>query len=157
AVNCCVAAQHTAGGWNDREPRRPGKLSASVWAIQALKEAQYAGLNVPNATFAGAGQFLDRLASADGTSFRDTPDAKPTTNATAAGLLAPQIMFLTTRHPFLDKGARQLRRQPPTPATKDLFYYYCATQVMDWAGPAHWQFWEPRLQQLLVDSQDQGL
>jgi hypothetical protein len=38
-----------------------------------------------------------------------------------------------------------------------MYYYYYATQVVHHLGGDAWDAWNPRMRDLLIDSQDQGL
>lgn len=160
AVTCCVNWQGPGGGFR-YGPKQQGDLSVSGWHIQALKSGQMAGLNVPNNTLAGVNDFLDHVAIPDGSGYGYT-DPQQTVRMTAVGLLSRQYMGWGDRNPSLLRGVENLRRVPPSPAFKDIYYYYYATQVLHQVHGEAWEQWNygangrPGMRDLLIDTQDQG-
>jgi hypothetical protein len=158
AINACVAWQHTDGGFR-YQPRIPGDLSVHGWFVQALKSGYLAGLNVPNATWAGINNFLDAVSTPDGGGYGyQQPQPAPT--MTAVGLLCREYMGWLPRSPGMVKGTEYLRKLPPSPNFRNIYYYYYATQVMYHMAPQNpegWKQWNDKMRDMLVDSQDQGL
>jgi hypothetical protein len=158
AIACCVAWQHTAGGFR-YSPRIPGDLSVHGWFVQALKSGYLAGLTVPNATWAGVNNFLDSVSTPDGSGYGyQQPQPAPT--MTAVGLLCRQYMGWGPRSPGLSKGSEFLLKLPPTPNFRNMYYYYYATQVMyhlSAVNPEGWKQWNDKMRDMLIESQDQGL
>jgi hypothetical protein len=158
AINCCVAWQHAAGGFR-YQPRVPGDLSVSGWFVQALKSGYLAGLSVPNATWASVNEFLDSVSNPEGSGYGYMqPTPAPTT--TAVGLLCRQYMGWGPRNVGLLKGSEYLRKLPPSPNFKNIYYYYYATQVMYHMAPVNpdgWQQWNARMRDQLIAAQDMGL
>ena len=158
AINACVAWQHTDGGFR-YSPRIPGDLSVHGWFVQALKSGYLAGLNIPQATWAGVNNFLDSVSTPDGGGYGyQQPQPAPT--VTAVGLLCRQYMGWGPRSPGLTKGAEYLKKLPPSPNFRNMYYYYYATQVMyhlSQHNPEGWKQWNEKMRDMLVDSQDQGV
>ncbi|MBL8799234.1 MAG: terpene cyclase/mutase family protein, partial [Planctomycetia bacterium] len=158
AINCCVAWQHTAGGFR-YGPRTPGDTSVHGWFVQALKSGAMAGLNVPNATFNGVNNFLDSVANPEGSGYGYTgPQVAPIT--TAVGLLCREYMGWGPRNVGLQKGLEYLRKLPPSPNFRSIYYYYYATQVVHHMAPFNpeaWEQWNPKMRDMLIESQDMGL
>lgn len=160
AINCCVAWQHADGGFR-YSPRTPGDLSVHGWFVQALKSGSMAGLNVPNATFNGINQFLDLCQNADGSgyTYQKNPGNQAAPIVTAVGLLSRQYMGWGPRNVGLKNGLEYLRKLPPSPNFKSMYYYYYATQVVhnmaDFNREA-WEQWNPKMRDLLIESQDTG-
>ena len=160
AINAIVNWQGADGGFR-YGPKQNGDMSVTSWHVQALKAGQMAGLNVPNATFKGVNDFLDKVGTQDGSGYGYI-QPQPTQRMSAAGLLSRQYMGWGPRHPGLVKGVDRLARVSPTPAYKDMYYYYYATQVMRHMGSATWERWnggtkdKSGMRDLLIDSQDQG-
>jgi hypothetical protein len=156
AIRCTVAWQAANGGFRYR-PREAGDLSVSGWHIQALTSGQLAGLSVPTATFRSVNQFLDAVATADGSQYGYTDGRDINYRRTSIGLLCRQYMVdWGPRHPGLARGVEVLRKVPPTQARKDIYYYYYATQVMHHFGGDAWDQWNPAMRDLLIKTQDMG-
>jgi hypothetical protein len=160
AINAVMNWQGADGGFR-YTPKQDGDTSVFGWHAQALKAGQAAGLNVRNDTLAGVNNFLDKVTDPNSGGCGYTgPQA--TQRMTAVGMLCRQYMGWGPRHPGLNKGVELLRRVPPSPAVKDMYYFYYATQVMHHMGGEAWEQWNggvngrPGMRDLLVDSQDQG-
>ncbi len=156
AVQYIVEAQHSGGSWG-YSPRTKGDTSITAWQFTALKAAHYAGLIVPGTTFVGVGPFLDTVADPSGLGYGyNTPGAARTT--TAAGLLCREYLGWWPNHPGLVKGMAPVLA-PQNFVTKDkpsIYFIYYATQVMHHAGGEAWEGWNPKVRDLLIDTQDQG-
>jgi hypothetical protein len=154
AVNFLVFAQHSGGGWRYR-PREAGDTSVTGWQFMALKTAQMAGLSVPKETFKGVSRFLDSVAETDGSGYGYiNTSAAPTT--TAVGLLCREYLGVGPRDADLLKGVDRLKRSPPDQMARNIYYCYYATEVMHHLGGEHWEFWNPKMRDLLIDKQDKG-
>jgi hypothetical protein len=154
AIGCCVQWQAPGGGFRYM-PKQEGDLSVSGWHIQALKSGQMCGLHIPNATFAGVQGFLDKVGTPDGSGYGYT-SAQPTQRMTSVGLLCRTYLGWGPRHPGLQGGVDMLRRVPPSPAVKDVYYYYYATQVLHRLNGDAWEEWNPKMRELLVGAQEMG-
>jgi hypothetical protein len=58
------------------------------------------------------------------------------------------------KNPGLLAGVTRLKATPP--AQGNMYYNYYATQVMHRVGGDSWEFWNPRMRDLLLKTQDQG-
>jgi hypothetical protein len=155
AVKACVDWQHEEGGFR-YSPREAGDLSVTGWFVQAIKSGQMAQLNVPPSTIVGINKYLDSTASPDGAQYRYMAGSDYRHPMTAVGLLSRQYMGWGTRAPGVVKGIEVLRKQPPAPGYRDMYYYYYATQVVHNIGGDHWTEWNKSMRDLLIDTQDQG-
>lgn len=154
SLNFIVKAQGASGGW-DYMPRGPEHdTSIGGWQLMALKSGQMAGLEVPNATLVGASKWLDDVATPDGSGYGyRSPGATPTMSA--VGLLCRQYLGWGPRNAALIKGSQELKQTPPR-ALHNIYYYYYATQVMHHMGGEAWEFWNPKMRDWLVSTQDRG-
>lgn len=154
ALNFIIKAQGTTGGW-DYMPRGPEHdTSVGGWQLMALKSGQMAGLEVPSRTLVGCTKWLDDVATPDGSGYGyRSPGATPT--MTAVGLLCRQYLGWGPRNPALIKGVQELKETPPR-AMHNIYYYYYATQVMHHMGGEAWEFWNPKMRDWLVSTQDRG-
>jgi hypothetical protein len=157
AIDCCVAWQHTAGGFR-YQPRVPGDLSITSWFVQALKSGQLAGLNVPDKTWKGIDTYLGTVSNPDGSGFGyQQPQPAPT--MTAAGLLDRQYLGVSQRSAGYIQGINYLQKLPPSPNFKNLYFNYYATQVMFHhasAQPDAWKAWNLKMRDMLIQLQDKG-
>jgi hypothetical protein len=113
------------------------------------------GLTVPNGTFAGINQYLDTVGTASGDGYGYT-GPNPAPAMTAVGLLCRQYMGWGPRNPGLAKGVENLEKVSPG-AIRNMYYYYYATQVVHHFGGEPWERWNPKMRDLLIEAQDQGL
>jgi hypothetical protein len=158
AINFIRAAQSEGGGWR-YEPRQGGDTSVVGWQVMALKSGQMAGLEVDdprNPTLTKATKFLNSVQTADGGGYGYTDASEPTVTRSAVGLLCRQYLGWGPRNPGLIVGVSRLKERAPPGATKNMYYYYYATQVMHHMGGEAWEFWNPKMRDLLVKTQDQG-
>ncbi len=161
AINKVVDWQDGAGGGGFRYgPKQAGDLSVTGWHVQALKSGQMAGLAVPQATLAGVNKFLDHCASDDkGTYGYTGKQDNVNYRLTAVGLLCRQYQGVGPRDPGLVKGVEVLKKVPPGPTPRDIYYFYYATQVMHHMASTQqdsWDQWNNRMRPLLVGTQDMG-
>ena len=160
ALNRLVSWQREYGGWRYlHPPANDHDLSVSGWFIQALKSGAMGGLTVPNATWKAVNNYLDMCCNPEGSAYGYT-DPKATPTMTAVGLLSRVYMGWGPRNAGLLKGLEYLRKLPPSENFKHIYYYYYATQVVYFMAPANpeaWEQWNPKMRDLLIDTQDQGL
>jgi hypothetical protein len=157
AVNFIVAAQSDNGGWR-YTPRSGGDTSQVGWQVMALKSAQMAGLDVPSKTLAGATRWLDSCSSPDSGSYGYIAPPRADERAstmTAVGLLCRQYLGWGPRNPSLQAGVHRLKGLPPA-SINSIYYNYYATQVMHHMGGEAWDFWNPKIRDLLIARQDAG-
>jgi hypothetical protein len=159
AINRCVTWQRAYGGFRYQHPPVDDHdLSVSGWFIQALKSGSMGGLNVPNATWAGVNNYLDMVSIPDGSAYGyQKPEPAPT--MTPVGLLSRIYMGWGPKNAALHKGLEYLRKLPPSPNYKNIYYYYYATQVVYFLAPFNpeaWEQWNPKMRDLLIETQDQG-
>jgi hypothetical protein len=156
AVQYIVNAQHSEGSWG-YSPGAKGDTSITGWQFSALKAAHYAGLSVPAVTFVRVGPFLEQVADPSGAGYGyNAPGAGRAT--TSVGLLCREYLGWWPSHPGLIKGMAPIVA-PQNFVTKDkpsIYFIYYATQVMHHAGGEGWENWNPRVRDLLLETQDQG-
>jgi hypothetical protein len=153
ALDFIVAAQDPAsGGWR-YTPRSGGDTSVVGWQLMAIKSGQMAGLKVPNPTLVGAEKWLNSVQTANGGYGYVGPQETPTMSA--VGLLCRQYLGWSWRNPGLLNGVKYLEQSPPG-SVNSIYYNYYATQVMHHMQGESWARWNPKIRDLLVNSQDQG-
>ncbi|MBV9125388.1 MAG: hypothetical protein JO112_18690 [Planctomycetes bacterium] len=158
AVGYIIRGQNTDGGWRYSPNQGPSDTSVTGWQVMALKSAQMAGLQVPQTTLEGVTHYLDSASSPEGDKYGyQGPSATPT--MTAVGLLCRMYNnHWGPRSAALIKGVDYLRQTPPDGpgAVQNIYYYYYATQVFHHFGGEAWDFWNPKMRDRLINSQDQG-
>lgn len=155
ALSYIVSAQTPEGGWR-YEPRGQTGFDTSVggWQLMALKSGQLAGLDIPSSAFQGCGRWLNEAQSSDGGSYGYTspPPEIPSPTLSAVGLLCRQYLGWGPRSPGLIAGVRRLQAPDPN----NIYFNYYATQVMHHMGGVSWERWNPRMRDLLIETQDKG-
>lgn len=151
AVNYIVKAQHSAGGWR-YSPGQPGDTSVVGWQVMALKSAQMAGLDVPEVVMRKAQAYLNSCE--DSTNGYGYTGPGPTPTMSAVGLLCRQyLQSWGPQNLKLIKGiSNHLKTNPP--GTKNIYYFYYATQVMHHFGGSDWTEWNKKMQKYLLEGQD---
>ncbi len=151
AIKFVVTAQHPKGGWRYK-PGQAGDLSVTGWQLMALKSGQMAQLEVPSPTIEGARRFLNRMQMSSGARYgyeKPGTDLTPT----AIGLLMRMYLGWPKDDPRLDNGVRFLASEGPS--ANDMYYNYYATQVLHHYGGPHWDRWNVKMRDYLVQSQSQ--
>jgi hypothetical protein len=158
AINFIRAAQHEGGGWR-YNPRDAGDTSVTGWQIMALKSGQMAGLEVDDArnpTLKKAVNFLNSCMTVDQTGYGYQSPQEVSPSMTAVGLLCRLYLGTGPRNVGIQGGVQRLQQSPPAPANRNIYYDYCATQVLHHVGGEAWESWNPRIRNLLVQTQDKG-
>ncbi len=140
AIDYIIAAQDLKGGGWRYQPRQGSDTSVTGWHLQALKAAQSAGLNVPNAALKRAELWIASCESPDGGGYGYTgPTETPT--MTAVGLLCRMELGTPRRNPNLLKGVEKLHTNAGPAAQRNAYCDYYATQAFHHMGGEYWDFW----------------
>jgi hypothetical protein len=157
ALAYIVRAQNSGGGWGYSPNSQKSDTSVTGWQFTALKAGVYAGLTVPPATFELLGRFLDTMEDPSGLGYGyNTPGAGRSTSA--VGLLCREFLGWGPTNPRLAKGVKHLL-QPDNIPTKDkisIYFIFYAGQAIHHAGGKHWESWNPKVRDLLIELQDNG-
>jgi hypothetical protein len=155
AVDLIVKSQNAAGGW--RYQPRPGDadLSVTVMQVVALRSAQNARLDVPQATIDKAIKYVKSLAAPTGGFGYASPTASPAQSA--AGTLSLQLLGVWD-DPDVAKGLDYMKkhRASYTPGQAWYFYgNYYAMQAHFQAGGDYWADWHPKVRDLFLGNQNE--
>jgi hypothetical protein len=152
AVNYIVQAQHTAGGWR-YEPGQDGDTSVTGWQVMALVTAEMSGLDVPKVTLRKAQQYLNSCCD-NGNEGYGYVGVGSTPTMSAVGLLCRQyLQAWGPQNLRLIKGIDNNLKTNPPGTTKNVYFYYYATQVMHHFGGRGWKEWNDKIRDLLVKTQ----
>ncbi len=152
AVNFIVRAQHSAGGWR-YSPGQAGDTSVVGWHVMALKSAQMAGLDVPEVTMRKAQAYLNSVN--DSTEGYGYTGPAPTPTMSAVGLLCRQyLQAWGPQNLKLIKGIDNHIKTNPPGTSRNIYYFYYATQVMHHFGGTEWKKWNEKMRDFLVKTQD---
>lgn len=154
AISYLASQQKKDGNW-EGTPKGAGPGAAQGgWHITAMRAGHIADLNVPVAYFEQVLKLLDAQAK----------EKEPAPAALAAYILCRHYMGWGTRHPDLQKSIEHLFERRLDGKTIDFEYYYfaaCALHRQRTGGPplpdGPWETWNPKMRDLLIDAQDQGL
>ncbi|HEV3143278.1 MAG TPA: hypothetical protein VGZ47_05265 [Gemmataceae bacterium] len=156
AVDYIVRAQDTGGSWGYSKNTK-GDTSVSGWQFTALKAASFAGLKVSQPTFDLLSSFLDSVADQSGLGYGyNSAGNGPATSA--VGLLCREFLSWGPGHPGVSKGIDFLL-QPgnvPTKENFNIYSVYYITQVAHHYGGPHWDNWNEKVRDLLIELQDKG-
>lgn len=168
AVDFIVDAQHVHGGWR-YQPGQAGDTSVVGWQLMALQSARAAGLNVPQETLTLANQFLDRVWHPDGMryGYQGTPVTNPQTKKrenrvsnvseimTAEAILCRMFLGWDKESPGIMPGIDWiLANHFPNQGSKNMYYWYYATQAMHHVGGPEWNLWNDKMRDVLVNLQE---
>ena len=157
AVRLIELAQcpHTAG-WRYL-PGQPGDMSVTGWQIMALKSAQMAGLSSQPVVLESARKFLQSCSKGQyGGLFCYTPrSGNETPTMTAVGMLCTQYLGTGRNDQIMLEGKKYLLENlPDAEGTRNVYYWYYATQVMhNFLGP-EWDTWNRRMRRILIQTQE---
>jgi hypothetical protein len=153
AVNFIVSAQHpTNGGWR-YSPGQEGDTSVTGWQVMALKSAQMAGLDVPEVTMRKAVAYLNMCMAPDKGYGYTGPGSTPTMSA--VGLLCRQyLQAWGPQNPNMIDGIKNHITKLKPGSTKNIYFFYYATQVMHHYGGDAWKAWNEPMREFLVKTQD---
>lgn len=152
------------GGWR-YEPQVSSDTSVSGWMLMALKSGQLAGLESPQRGLPGVKRWLELASAKDSNgslyvynSFAPDNEKQKhykevTHSMTAVGLLMRFYTGWNRDNPAMIAGANYLRKNPPSVANRDTYYWYYGTQVMFHMGGDYWEEWNLALHPMLLDSQ----
>jgi hypothetical protein len=153
-LNFIVSAQHDGGGWR-YAPGQAGDTSVTGWHIMALKSGQMAGLDVPDVTMRKAMRCLDSCCdtATEGYGYVG-PGSAPTMSA--VGLLCRQyLQSWGPQNIRLIKGIdNTLKPQMANGPSRNIYFYYYATQVMHHFGGEAWKNWNAKMRDFLVKTQE---
>ncbi len=152
AVDFICYAQHPKGGWR-YEPGQPGDMTVTGWQLMALKSAQMAGLRVPPQVLERAKQFLDTMHTGGGACYGYLSPGRENT-PTAVGLLSRMYMGWSQGDPRLARGVDFLARAGPS--RDDVYFNYYATQVLHHYEGSHWDRWNGKLRDYLIQTQSRA-
>lgn len=168
AVDFIVEAQHVHGGWR-YQPGQAGDTSVVGWQLMALQSARAAGLDVPQETLTLANQFLDRVWHPDGIryGYQGTPVTNPRTKKrenrvanvsetmTAEAILCRMFLGWDKESPGVMPGIDWiLENHFPNQSSKNMYFWYYATQTMHHAGGQQWRMWNDKMKDVLVNLQE---
>lgn len=144
------------GGWRYTEGLA-GDMSMFGWQLMALKSAEIAGVQSPEAVKQGMIKFLkDRsLGESNGlAAYRLTvPRLPPTPSMTAEALFCKQILGISRTNPASVEAVEYLLENLPRRSELNLYYWYYGTLAMYQYGGQPWRDWNESLRDTLVADQ----
>lgn len=155
AIGYIEAAQNPKGGWRYKANAPDTDTSVVAWQIMALKSAQMAGLQVNAAVLEKAKTDLKTASSGyKGGTFGYTPGRGASPSMTGAGLLCTQYLGAARNDPAIIEGIGYLMEHQPDAKSRNVYYWYYATQVMHNVPGPDWETWNRRMRRVLVDTQE---
>jgi hypothetical protein len=166
AVDFIVHSQDpTRGGWRylnptdgrwQYDPLECSDTSVTGWQLMALKSAQMAGLDVPDATFRRIGEWLDRAKGPEPGTYVYNPwnpvagGRAPSAVMTAEAMLMRMYMGRHRDDAEIVQGADYVLAHLPEAdvtddAQRNVYYWYYATQSMYQMGGKYWKTWNKHI------------
>jgi hypothetical protein len=152
AVNYLVKTQAPEGGWR-YQPGVESDMSVTGWAVMALQSARMAHLEVPSQVFDKVETFLESVSVDYGSRYTYRPYQQETLAMCAEGLLCRQYLGWRRDDPRLIGGVELLDANRISPSTRNVYYWYYATQVMHHMGGRYWTGWNKVMREELPDEQ----
>jgi hypothetical protein len=154
AVNFCVDAQHSEGGWR-YAPRRDHDTSVTGWMVMALQSAKMGGLKVPPEALYRVEEFLNQVGSEGGSRYAYQPGNSSDRVMTAEGLLCRQYLGWSQSEEPLLRGADLLvsRENLPSWNERNVYYWYYASQVLHHLEGSRWDTWNAAMKPVLTQHQ----
>ncbi len=172
AIRFLEQARTPGGAWGYGVRDGRNDTSVTVWMVDALAQAQRAGIPVAPDAFVDAHRYVvamtDGASGRTGYSKRGERPARPSAlvarfpanaseSMTAAGLRVRLFAGVQDR-PMFQKGIALLAALPPQPHSSeagrhDWYYWYHATRALAMAGGAAWRTWSRDAQTTLLGMQ----
>lgn len=163
AVRHIIAFQDPErGGWKYRF-QSGSDTSVTGWVILTLKNAELAGIQVPDVTYKRAKRFLNSVQSQGGAAYGyEMPETSPSGSLRAVGLLCRMYGGWKRDNPVLAKGVNHLSKLKPDTRyfqkrarkpSANIYYNYYTTMVMHHYGGSNWKEWNPVMRDFLVRTQ----
>ena len=154
AVDYTLLAQdRRTGGWR-YYPGDTGDTSQLGWQVLLLKNAEAAGIDIPEKTRQGAIRFLRSVSSGPNgglASYR--PNMRPTLSMTAEAMVCREFLGMPAASPTAREAAEHLMTGLPDRGEMNLYYWYYATLGLHQLQNDHWRRWNTVLQEVLLDAQ----
>ncbi len=158
AVQFILSSQNAQGGWRYYYNSKDSDISVYGWQMMALKSALMANLEVNPAKVEEARKWLETVQPTGDNSqsrglFSYVPGDQVTPCRSSIGLLITQYLGATKNDPTITGGVRYLMDNLPDVKSRDIYYWYYATQVMHNMCDADWDTWNRKMRKLLVETQ----
>ncbi len=159
AVQACVDAQRSGGGWTYKATAKTNRNDSSIsgWQILGLAAAKRAGIQVPNKTFDRAWKHFLRMTNSVGEVYYSNVDLRnlrrPSRSLSAVSLLCSVI--LNRPNPFREKQIQILKQFPPDwkqrrTLNNSIYYWYHGTLALFLIGGEPWDKWNAELRDMLI-------
>ena len=152
AIDYAVRIQDKLGGWRYR-PGQDSDTSVTGWFMMAFQSGMMAGLEVPSPVLERISEYLDKVASYDGSRYAYRPGRETTVTMTAEALLCRQYLGWQRDDPRLREGVDYIRAHPITYRDQNVYYWYYATQVLHHMEGDAWEEWNSHMRQVVPENQ----
>ena len=157
AINFIESGQNNEGAWRYTHGSRDSDMSVFGWQVMALKSGQMAGLKVRPQGLDGCRKYLrDSGTGRYREQFGYTSRAGGTPPMTAVGLLTTQYLGADKGDPVVMGGVEYLSGNKPTIDSRNVYYWYYATQAMHNVPGAEWDAWNRQMRRILIESQEKS-
>jgi hypothetical protein len=154
AVAYSLASQHPSqGSWRYR-PGDLGDMSQFGWQVMALKSAQQAGVEIPEANWQLMKRFLASAASGQqGGLAGYRPGERVSRTMTSEALVCKIFLGAASKPLATAESVNFITEELPSPGKPNLYYWYYGTLALHQLQDDQWRRWNAALQQELIQRQ----
>lgn len=148
--------QNPDGGWRYVKGQK-SDMSIFGWQLMALKSAEIAGVNIPQAAKTKMVAFLrQRSLGENGGLAGYREDESPTASMTAEALFCKQMLGLSRENVASQEAVEYLLGRLPKRSQINEYYWYYGTLALHQYGGTEWQTWNGAVRDLLISEQQAG-
>ena len=156
AIDYALKVQAPEGGWR-YVPGQGTDTSVTGWFVMGLQSALMAGLEVPSPALARISEYLELVTTDGGSNYAYRVNNGARISMTAEALLCRQYLGWAREDPRLVRGVDEILRNPiDWERTRNVYYWYYATQVVHHMEGKVWQEWNKVMRDSLPRHQVQA-
>lgn len=161
AVGFIVRAQNrNTGGWR-YQPGEGGDTSVLGWQLMALKSAQMAGIEVPQATLDLAGKWLTSVGGGEQGGLYGYQGKDHSPAMAAEAMFCRQLLGSGSTNPAMRETASYLNTSLPKKDQVDFYYWYYGSLALHQHQGPIWEEWNRMMKEILIalqlkDGQNSG-
>lgn len=157
AIDFIEAAQNREGAWRYTKTSQDSDMSVFGWQVMALKSGQMAGLKVRPLGLEGCRKYLRESGTGRyHEQFGYTSRGGSTPPMTAVGLLTSQYLGAEVSDPVVMGGVDYLAHNRPSLDSRNIYYWYYATQAMHNVPGPEWDAWNRQMRKILIETQEKS-
>jgi hypothetical protein len=153
AVQFIINSQDPVGGGWRYSPGQQGDTSVFGWQIFALRSGNMAGIKLPKKVLKACSRYLDQAGDQKRVIYSYQPGRGASPVMTAEALVSRQLLGWPRDFPALVKGAGQVSANLQEGGSRNIYYWYYATQLLHNMRNDQWERWNPKIREGLIGLQ----